>query len=86
MKSHDSEKRFSCDKCDKKYVSANNLKVHQKSHQNEKPVFKCPVFGCKSKVTFSHRNRHLMAHRKPEELTQIEEYKRRLESENCGQK
>ena len=73
-KTHDPERSFKCDACDREFTTANNLKRHTRTHTNERP-FQCDV--CKH--TF-RRADHLRVHKR----THTNE--RRFQCDLCAQK
>lgn len=62
VRTHTNEKPHKCDKCDKSFSRAENLKIHSRSHSGEKP-YVCPVPGCnKAYSNSSDRFKHTRTH------------------------
>lgn len=62
VRTHTNEKPHKCDKCEKSFSRAENLKIHSRSHSGEKP-YVCPVPGCnKAYSNSSDRFKHTRTH------------------------
>lgn len=62
VRTHTNEKPHKCDKCEKSFSRAENLKIHSRSHSGEKP-YVCPVPGCKKAYSnSSDRFKHTRTH------------------------
>lgn len=62
VRTHTNEKPHKCDKCEKSFSRAENLKIHSRSHSGEKPYI-CPVPGCnKAYSNSSDRFKHTRTH------------------------
>lgn len=62
VRTHTNEKPHKCDKCEKSFSRAENLKIHSRSHSGEKP-YVCPVAGCnKAYSNSSDRFKHTRTH------------------------
>ncbi|XP_065080736.1 zinc finger protein ZFP2-like isoform X2 [Ochlerotatus camptorhynchus] len=59
---HTKDTPFSCEFCDKRCITKNDLKIHRRSHTNEKP-YKCWFEGCdKAYKTRSEVTTHFRVH------------------------
>lgn len=62
VRTHTNEKPHKCEKCEKSFSRAENLKIHSRSHSGEKP-YVCPVPGCnKAYSNSSDRFKHTRTH------------------------
>jgi KRAB domain-containing zinc finger protein len=80
------EKRFECDKCGKKYLTAHLLNLHSKSHENLRE-HKCLIDGCKFETNSPYDlNNHIRRIHNPTRDHECSEcnkrFKRRCDMEN----